>query len=117
LEKTKEVSLENVFRLLQVYKRYVAGHSLLAFETFVIVAARGPLGPTEIARTMGVQQAVLTGTLDSLGECRRASTHSAASPDLVSRVEHPADARIKLAALTPKGSQLVAEMRNALGRV
>jgi DNA-binding MarR family transcriptional regulator len=112
----REISLENLVRSIEAYRRYVPSCSLLSFEMFLVIAARGPIIPLEISRAMGVPQGVVSTALTTIGEggpsYRR---ESSPPPGIVSSVMHPADARSKLFALTPKGNQLVAEMRAALG--
>lgn len=112
----REVSLETLFRSVEVYRRYTDSKSLLFFEMFVLVAARAPIGPTDIAKALDVDQATVTGGMSTLGEKRTGLPDRYRNPAaLVSFVEHPADARKKLVGLTPRGSQLVAEMRAIRG--
>lgn len=102
-----ERSLENVFRAIETYRTYSPSHSLLIFEMFLLIASRGPIGPTEIARAIHIPQPIASTGLDTLdfGGRRLAAIEA---PLLVARVDHPEDARQKLAVLTPRGSQLVA---------
>lgn len=111
----REVSLEALFRVVETYRRYADSKSLLHFEMFVLVAARTPIVPSEIATALDVDQATVTGGLSTLGEKRAGLPPRYVNPaNLVSLVDHPADARKRLARLTPKGSQLVAELRACL---
>ena len=113
---SRDNSLERLFRAVEVYRRYTDSHSILFFEMFLLVASRTPIGPTEIARLLDTPQAVVTGGLSTLGEKRAGLPERYVNPaNLVSLVDHPADARKRLAGLTPKGGQLVAELRAALG--
>lgn len=112
----REISLDALYRAIEVYRRYTDSKSLLFFEMFVLIASRNPVGPTEIANAIGSSQAVVTGALQSLGEKRSGLPERYRDPAaLVSFVVHPADARKKLIGLTAKGSQLVVKMRAALG--
>jgi DNA-binding MarR family transcriptional regulator len=110
----KSSSLVGILRAIEAYREHMPSHSLLFFETFLIIAARGPVVPTDIARSMGVPKAVITGALKGLGSSRRFPKSYTSPPRLIDRVDHPVDARYRLAALSPKGRQLVAEMRAAL---
>jgi DNA-binding MarR family transcriptional regulator len=101
-------------RCIRIYRERVPSHSLLYFETFMLIAARGLMVPGEIARTLEVPQAMITGALDCLGTGPNYPEKYGKPPKIVDRINHPTDGRAKLAVLSAKGSQLVAEMRAAL---
>jgi DNA-binding MarR family transcriptional regulator len=108
--------LENVFRCIQVYRRHVNAPSLQVFEAFLLVASTSPIVLTEMARLLDTSQSQVTFALSHLGDGGpKFPKQYGKPPGLVGRVDHPVDARYRLAALTPKGNQLVAEMRSALG--
>lgn len=111
-----DFSLERLVRCVDTYRRYCRSNSLLSFQLLLIVAARSPINPRQIAKHLNVTEAGVSVGLDNLGAGSTSyATTLGPPPDLISKVDHPADARMKIAALTPRGSQLVAEMRAAMG--
>lgn len=111
-------SFEALFRATEVYRRYATSQSLLHFEMFLLVAARGPIIGHSISEALGTPEATVSVGLAHLGAgSPKYGKSLGAPPKLVARVAHPADARMKLAALTPRGNQLVEEMRATLTSV
>jgi hypothetical protein len=109
----REPALNNLIRAVDAYRAYTPSHSLLIVEAFLLVAARGPISASEIARAIRVPLVVAAQALETLSSGGRAQEPSA--PQLVSRVGHPQDARPKLAALSQRGSRVASAMRVALG--
>lgn len=99
-------TLESAMRCLTTYRRYTRGSSALALQTFLLIANRGPLSATNIAQALGRRPSSIASTLAIVCE----------GLGLATSVEHPADARVKLLGLTPKGTQVMATMQNALGK-
>lgn len=103
---------ENLHRAITVYGRHVPTPSLQIFAVFAVVAARGPVGPAEIAEALNEPSSEITLWLQFLGDGgKRWPARYGAPPRLVSLIAHPEDSRRKIATLTPKGNQLVVEMR------
>lgn len=113
---SSDASLERLVRCVDTYRRYCKSNSLLSFQLLLVVAARAPVNPRQIAKLLNVTEAGVSVGLDNLGAGSPSYGKTLGPPpDLISKVDHPASARMKLAALTPRGSQLVTEMRAALG--
>lgn len=108
-------TLENVLRCVQTFRRYCNSNSLHSFEMVLLVASRGPTVPVQIAKALDISEASASVGLDHLGAGSRKFGRSLGEPpDLLSKINHPVDARMKLAALTERGTQLAAEMRASL---
>ena len=108
-------SLENVLRCVQTYRRYCNSNSLLSFEMVLLVASRGPTVPVQIAKALSRSEASTSVGLDHLGTgSPKFGRTLGEPPDLLTKISHPVDARMKLAALTQRGNQLAAEMRASL---
>lgn len=67
----------------------------------------------ELAEAANVRQPIISDALENLGP-RGTRSGPSTGPRLVTRVADTKDARLKPAALTPKGGQLVTLMRRAL---
>ncbi len=106
-------ALRSFSRAIEIYRSFCPSLSSTVFEVFLEVAACGPVGPMEIARSLGIAQPVATGALDILEFGGRKSRKKVGGPCLITRIGDVKDARLRLAAITPRGSQLVAAMLRA----
>lgn len=115
LGNSNDAPFEMIYRAIEVYRRHCLSASLLHFEMFMLVAARAPITGVEIARATGRPEGTISTALGNLGQgSPKFGKEMGEPPDLVSRVDDPADARRKLAALTDKGTVLAAQMRATL---
>jgi DNA-binding MarR family transcriptional regulator len=103
-------------RVIALYHEHAPGYSLAHFATFLTVATSSePLRLSAIARTIGAPAPVVTVAIGHLGRHGRGpSGKPSIPPNLIDCVQHPVDARSKLAGLTPKGAELAAKMRAML---
>jgi len=88
--------------------------TLLQLQVFVHIAVSSPIHIRDLRYLTNDHTGMLTTMIPRLGEGSPTQANRSNGLDLVSLVDDPVDGRMKIAALTPRGTELAGKLRSVL---